>query len=111
MKEYYVYILSNKRGTLYVGVTSDLKQCVYRHKNKSLEGFTKKYNINRLVYYESCNDVIAAITREKQIKGLLRSKKIQLIKSANPHWQDLSKDWYEIDTLESVSPPPDSSSR
>ncbi len=91
MKEYYVYILSNKRGTLYTGVTNDLVRRVYQHKNKLIEGFTRKYNINRLVYFESCIDVNAAIEREKKIKGLLRYKKIDLIKTMNPKWEDLSE--------------------
>jgi putative endonuclease len=95
MKEYYVYILSNKRGTLYTGVTNDLERRVYEHKNKLIEGFTKRYNITRLVYFESTGDVTAAITREKQIKGLLRNKKVELIKTMNPKWEDLSEDWFE----------------
>jgi putative endonuclease len=108
MKEYYVYILSNKRGALYTGVTNDLARRVYEHKNKLIEGFTKKYNITRLVYFESCGDVRAAIEREKKIKGLLRSKKVELIKSMNPRWDDLSAIWSES---HNISPPPDSSSR
>ena len=95
MKEYYVYILSNKRGALYTGVTNDLERRVYEHKNKLIEGFTKRYNITRLVYFESTNDVTAAVAREKQIKGLLRSKKVALIKTMNPKWEDLSQDWFE----------------
>ena len=93
MKEYYVYILSNKRGTLYTGVTNDLERRIYQHKNKLTEGFTKKYNITRLIYFESTDDITAAIAREKQIKGLLRSKKIELIKTMNPKWEDLSTAW------------------
>ena len=84
MNEYYVYILSNKRGSLYTGITNDMEQRVYQHKNKLVEGLTKRYNINRLVYFESTDDVTAAISREKQLKGLLRSKKIELIKTMNP---------------------------
>jgi putative endonuclease len=95
MKEYYVYILSNIRGALYTGVTNDLERRVYQHKNKLIEGFTKRYNITRLVYFESTGDVTVAITREKQIKGLLRSKKVELIKTMNPKWEDLSEDWFE----------------
>ena len=100
MKEYYVYILSNKRGTLYTGVTNDLEHRVYQHKNKVIEGFTKRYNITRLVYFESSDDVTAAIAREKQIKGWLRSKKIELIKRVNPQWKDLSEGWFENKTRE-----------
>jgi putative endonuclease len=95
MKEYYVYIMSNKRGTLYTGVTNDLEQRVYLHKNKSVEGFTKKYNINDLVYFESSDDVTVAIAREKQMKGLLRSKKIELIIRMNPDWKDLGEEWFD----------------
>jgi putative endonuclease len=93
MKEYYVYILSNQRGVLYTGVTNDLVRRVYQHKNKLIEGFTKRYNINQLVYFESYGDVKAAIEREKKIKGLLRYKKVDLIKTMNPRWDDLSAAW------------------
>jgi putative endonuclease len=95
MKEYFVYIMSNKSGTLYTGVTSDLEQRVYQHKMKVIEGFTKKYNINRLVYFESTDDVSTALAREKQIKGLLKSKKMDLIKTLNPDFQDLSENWFD----------------
>ena len=94
MKEYYVYILSNKRGALYTGVTNDLERRVYQHKNKLIEGFTKRYNITRLAYFESTNDVTEAIIREKQIKGFLRNKKIELIKTMNPTLDDLSEEWF-----------------
>ena len=92
--QYFVYIMTNKSGTLYVGVTNNLERRIFEHKNSLIEGFTKKYNINRLVYYEETNDIIAAITREKQIKGWLRDKKIVLIESINPDWNDLSEDWF-----------------
>ena len=91
MKEYYVYILSNKRGSLYVGITNDLARRLYEHKDKLIDGFTKRYNIDRLMYFESCSDVNAAIEREKKIKGLLRNKKVELIKTMNPKWEDLSE--------------------
>jgi len=94
MKEYYVYIMSNKRGTLYTGVTNDLERRVNEHKNKLVEGFTKRYNLTQLVYFESSDDVTAAIAREKQIKGLLRYKKLALIKTLNPQWLDLSEGWF-----------------
>jgi putative endonuclease len=93
MKQYFVYILASKSRALYTGITNDLKRRVYEHKNKMIAGFTSKYNINRLVYYETTSDVRAAIAREKQIKGWLRAKKIALIESANPKWEDLSADW------------------
>ena len=95
MNEYYIYIMTNKSGTLYIGVTSDLQRRVYQHKNKLVEGFSKKYNITRLVYYEVTTDIDAAIAREKQIKGWLRAKKIALIKSINPNRRDLSEEWFE----------------
>jgi putative endonuclease len=95
MAEYYVYIMANRSRTLYTGVTNNLQRRVYEHKQKLVEGFTKKYNITRLVYYESTNDINAAIAREKQIKGWLRSKKVSLIESINPDWGDLSMDWFE----------------
>jgi putative endonuclease len=92
-KEYYVYIMTNKSRTLYTGVTNNLMRRVHEHKNKLVPGFTSKYNIQFLVYYEAGNDINAAIAREKQIKGWLRSKKIALIDSMNPQWKDLSEEW------------------
>jgi putative endonuclease len=94
MKQYYVYIITNRSKTLYTGVTNDLMRRVYEHKNKMVDGFTKKYNITKLVYYEETDDVQAAIAREKQIKGWLRKKKMALIESVNPEWKDLSEGWY-----------------
>ena len=90
MQEYYVYILTNKSKTLYTGVTNNLIRRMYEHKNKLVEGFTKKYNLTMLVYYELFNNINDAIRREKQIKGLLRKKKIALIEMINPKWEDLS---------------------
>jgi putative endonuclease len=92
-KQFCVYIMTNKSRTLYTGVTNDLERRVYEHKKKLVPGFTAKYNIDRLVYYEATQDVNAAISREKQIKGWLRAKKIVLIESVNPDWRDLSVDW------------------
>jgi len=87
----YIYILFNKRnGTLYTGVTSDLKKRVYEHKNKLIEGFTSKYDVDKLGYYEEYNDIKNAIEREKQIKAGNRKKKIALIESMNPCWKDLA---------------------
>ncbi|MFO7773075.1 MAG: GIY-YIG nuclease family protein [Dehalococcoidia bacterium] len=89
-KQYYVYIMTNNRNTvLYVGVTGDLLKRAYEHKAKLVEGFTKKYNIVKLVYYEVCEDIESAILREKQIKAGSRQKKMQLIDSANTEWRDL----------------------
>ena len=95
MRQYYVYIMTNSRGTLYTGVTSDLLRRVYVHKQKLVDGFTKKYNITILVCYEETSDILSAIAREKEIKGWRRSKKIELIESVNPQWSDLSEGWYD----------------
>ena len=95
MKSYYVYIMASKSRTLYIGVTGNLERRVFEHKSKLVEGFTRKYNVTELVYYEETNDVQNAIAREKQLKGWLRAKKIALIESLNPEWKDLSLDWYE----------------
>ena len=94
-KEYYVYIMTNKSKTLYIGVTSNLMRRVREHKEKLIEGFTSKYNIHILVYYESTSNVHAALDREKQLKGWLRAKKIALIESLNPEWKDLSEEWFK----------------
>jgi len=92
-KRYYVYIMTSKhKKVLYTGVTNNLKKRVYEHKTKSVPGFTKKYNINSLIYYEVFNDIYNAITREKQIKAGSRRKKIYLIESMNPLWKDLYDD-------------------
>jgi putative endonuclease len=90
-KQYYVYILANKKyGTLYTGITSNLLQRLYQHKEGLAEGFTKKYTVHRLVYYEIHLDVYEAITREKRIKKWYRQWKINLIEQSNPQWLDLS---------------------
>jgi putative endonuclease len=94
--EYSVYILTNKSNTtFYVGVTSELENRVWQHKNKVYDGFTSKYEINKLVYYEEYQWVHDAIAREKQLKGGSRQKKIDLIIAANPGWNDLSDGWYD----------------
>jgi len=95
VEQYYIYIMTNRSRTLYTGMTNNLKRRVYQHKGKQTPGFTARYNINQLVYFESAPGVEAAIAREKQIKGWLRAKKIALIESANPEWRDLSVGWYE----------------
>ncbi len=79
---------------LYTGVTNNLKRRVWEHKRKTVEGFTQKYNMTKLVYFDTGSNIRAAIAREKQIKGWLRAKKIALIESANPHWKDLSEAWF-----------------
>ncbi len=90
MHDYYVYILSNQAKTLYVGVTNNLERRLYQHKEKLIDGFTKKYNLTKLVYCEHGNDILGAIKREKEIKGWKREKKIKLIETKNPEWEDLS---------------------
>ena len=89
-KHYYVYIMANRYNTvLYVGVTNNLKRRIHQHKTKQTNSFTKKYNVNKLVYYETSEDVKAVIAREKQLKGGSRKKKIDLIENCNPEWLDL----------------------
>jgi putative endonuclease len=100
---YYVYIMTNNSDTLYIGVTNDIVRRVYEDKQKLVEGFTFEYNITQLVYYEETNDLQAAIAREKQLKGWLRRRKIALIRSVNPRWEDLSADWYKGEILRSRS--------
>jgi putative endonuclease len=91
MKDYFVYILaSQKNGTLYIGVTNDLGWRVFEHKHGLVDGFTKKYKIHKLVYFEQTNDINSAIVREKQLKKWNRKWKIKLINKLNPAWRDLS---------------------
>ena len=91
---YFVYILSNKWDTvLYVGMTNDLERRLWQHRNKVYQGFTSRYHVTKLVYFEVYQDAIEAIAREKQIKAGSRQKKIDLINSLNPEWKDLSEDW------------------
>ena len=90
---YFVYILANKRnGTLYIGITDNLIKRVYEHKNNLIDGFTKKYNIHGVVYYETTNDIQSAINREKQLKKWIRKWKLELIEKENPEWKDLYDD-------------------
>ena len=90
MKDFYTYILSSKRnGTLYIGVTSDLIKRIWEHKNNIYEGFSKKYSIHNLVYYEIHSTFESAVTREKKLKGWKRKWKLELIEKENPHWKDL----------------------
>ena len=93
MRNSYVYIMTGRSDTLYTGVTSGLEKRVSEHKQKATEGFTKRYNITTLVYYETHEDITAAIASEKKIKGWTRAKKIALIESVNPQWRDLSEEW------------------
>ena len=90
MNQYYIYILTNDNNTtLYIGVTNNLIRRIYEHKNELIDGFTKKYNLNKLVYFESTTDVESAIVREKQLKAGSGKKKIELIEKENTDWQDL----------------------
>ncbi len=93
MKQYYVYIMTNLSGTLYTGVTNNLQRRVDEHRSGLAPGFTSKYRIMHLVFFETTNNVKEAIAREKEIKGWLRKKKIALIESVNPEWKDLAADW------------------
>lgn len=94
-KTYYTYVIASKKnGTLYIGVTGNLEKRMYEHKNETFEGFTKKYKIKNLVYYEETDDISLAITREKQLKFWKRAWKIELIEKENPGWEDLSGDWF-----------------
>ena len=94
MQKYYVYILSNQtNSTLYIGVTNDLKRRLYEHKNKLIDGFSSKYNTNKLVYFEETSDVKTAIQREKNLKKWNRQWKNELIEKTNPDYKDLSDDW------------------
>jgi putative endonuclease len=92
-REYHVYIMASERQTLYIGVTSDLESRVRQHKSKLVPGFTAKYDCTKLVYYEVTNRVLEAMAREKQIKGWVRRKKVALIRSVNPAFDDLSREW------------------
>ena len=91
--QFYVYILTNNSQTLYIGVTGNLYERVLQHKHKETPGFTSRYNIGKLIYYEEYDSPNEAILREKQLKGWRRSKKIALIESENPEWKDLSLEW------------------
>jgi putative endonuclease len=91
--EYFVYIVSSRSGTLYIGMTNSIYRRALQHKRGEIEGFASKYHCNRLVYHESFDDVHKAIGREKQLKGWTRAKKIALIESKNPRWEDLAEKW------------------
>jgi len=94
-RRYHFYIMASRSRTLYCGVTSKLEKRVWQHKNHRLSGFTDRYNIERLVYFERYSDIRNAINREKQIKRWSRQKKLALIEGANPTWLDLSEGWYQ----------------
>lgn len=94
---YFTYIMASRSRTLYIGVTGDLHMRVFQHKWKEHEGFTARYNCDRLVWFERHQEVSAAIDREKELKGWRRARKISLIESVNPTWADVSRDWYEYE--------------
>ena len=94
MRQYCVYILANRTKTIYTGVTNNLQRRIFEHKHLMIKGFASKYKLTKLVYYEVGIDIKVAISREKQIKGWLRKKKITLIESVNPGWKDLSEEWF-----------------
>ena len=99
---YYVYILTNwNNKVMYIGVTNNLERRIYEHKHKPTDGFTKKYNVNKLVYFECTSDVKSAIEREKKLKGWIRSRKNQLVETKNPKWEDLSLNGEEDSSLRS----------
>ena len=91
---YYVYILASRTKTLYVGVTNNMERRAWEHRTGYIDGFTKKYNIHQLVYYEDYESIRDAISREKQIKAWRREKKVALVESLNPEWDDLADVWY-----------------
>ncbi|MCC6169373.1 MAG: GIY-YIG nuclease family protein [Caldilineaceae bacterium] len=93
MHAYYVYIMTNASRTLYTGVTNDLQRRVHEHRSGQCSGFTAKYQITQLVFYETTNDIRTAIGREKETKGWRRAKKITLIEAQNPAWRDFAADW------------------
>jgi len=94
MKKYCIYIMTNQSKTLYVGVTGNLERRIFEHKNGLIDGFTKQYKMHILIYFEEFSDPRSAILREKEIKGWVRKKKLDLINSMNPEWNDLANDWF-----------------
>ncbi len=95
MRQFYVYIMASKSRVVYTGITNNLQRRVWEHKHNELPGFTSQYRVHRLVYYETFKYVGNAIAREKRIKGWIRSRKITLVESLNPTWEDLSEHWGE----------------
>ena len=94
-RHYHVYILTNwNNRVMYIGVTNDLKRRVYEHRNKLIAGFTKTYNVSKLIYFEGCGDIRDALEREKEIKKWRREKKDSLVETINPNWEDLSEGWF-----------------
>jgi len=106
-RHYYVYILASRSRNLYTGVTNNLLGRVHEHREGRIPGFTAKYRIHRLVYYESFGDVRSAITREKQIKSWRGSKRVALIEGRNPTWEDLAASWFSQPSKTKADPSPD----
>jgi putative endonuclease len=100
---YFTYIMASRSRTLYIGITGDLVKRAFQHKQKKYSGFTARYNCERLVWFQRFTEVSEAIQREKELKGWTRAKKIALIESANPTWEDLSQPWYQLPTTHSAS--------
>lgn len=94
LRHYYVYILTNKSATLYIGVTNNLERRILQHRSGAEKGFASRYRMGKLVYFEVASDALEAIAREKQMKGLTRAKKMALINSVNAEWKDLSEGWF-----------------
>jgi len=105
-RSYWIYVLASRpHGTLYIGVTQSLERRVWQHRIGAIEGFTKRYGIKRLVYFEEFRDIGNAIVRETQLKGWLRRKKVSLIEKDNPMWNDLAAEWFRIPTEPEHNPP------
>jgi putative endonuclease len=94
MAEYFVYILASKTRRLYVGMTNDIERRVWQHRTKAIEGFTSRYNVDRLVWYATTNSALDGVAHERQIKSWRREKKVALIEEQNPGWLDLARDWF-----------------
>ena len=100
MNNFFVYIITNKnRKVLYIGVTNDLERRVWEHRNKVIKGFSSRYSLSILIYYEMAADPRSAIEREKELKGWRREKKVKLIETMNPRWMDLSEGWFGEDRV------------
>jgi putative endonuclease len=106
-RTFYVYILANRARTLYLGMTNDLERRMFEHKTKRVAGFSARYNVDELVYYEELDGPWAAIAREKELKGWLRVRKVRLIEAVNPTWDDLSAGWFGPGARFDLPPVPD----
>jgi putative endonuclease len=106
MNEGFVYIMSNQSRTLYTGVTSDLEQRIWQHKNKVFKGFTEKYNLTKLVWFQAFDDISTAIEYEKKVKAWRREKRVALIEEKNPRWDDLAENWFAVERILPMNPDP-----